>query len=91
VTEYVKEIRVFQIQIGATGISVGSLCWEIIGYAAADGLEVVAGRVPNGFTQVYPAPYEVFRPMPGKTYGISVVTDVPPAKALGTETAWVGK
>jgi hypothetical protein len=91
VTEYVKEIRVFELQNDATGTNVQRLRWEMTGLVVADGFEVVVGQVPNRFTQVYPAPSEVFKPISGNTYEISIVTDVPSGEPLGMKTLWVAK
>jgi hypothetical protein len=82
----IKEIRVFELQTG-----VKCLRWEVIGYAIADSLEVVAGQAPEGFTQVYPRQGEIFTPVRGGTYEIAVVTDGVPEGPLGTKTAWVAE
>ncbi len=90
-TEYVKEIRMFELQSDATGTSVRRLRWEVTGYAVANGFEVVLGQVPDRFTQVYPPPDETFKPIPGTNYEIAVVTDVPSGEPLGMKTLWVAR
>jgi len=91
--ESVKEIRVFESETDANDRAVGRLCWEIIATTdvLAAGFELVAGQVPKDFTQIFPQPGEMFQPLPGRTYEITVVTFYPSAGPLGTKTRWVAK
>ncbi len=89
--EWVKEIRVFELQTDATGTNVGRLCWEIMGLAVAEGFEIVPGQVPKRFAQIYPAEDGVFKPIPGRSYEIAVVTDVPSGEPLGMKARWVAR
>lgn len=81
--EHVKKIQVFE---GGEDFKdtffckpLGQLCWEVVADPQVRAKrigDVVAGQVPEGFIQKFPPLPEIFKPVPGKWYSISVsVTD----------------
>ena len=76
--EHVKKIQVFEgkgSMVGNFTRPPGQLCWEVAADppVRAKGIEdVTAGQVPEGFRQIVPPPSEIFKPVPGKWYSISV-------------------
>jgi hypothetical protein len=88
--EHVKKIQVFE------GTNLGYydlqhlLCWEVVAAppVRAKGIEdVVAGQVPERFRQAVPPPSEIFKPVPGKWYTISVTIAYAQARPY-TPTPW---
>ena len=85
--EHVKKIQAFAGDGGGGGFfhqPHGQLCWEVVADppVRAKRLEdVVAGQVPKGFRQIVPPPSEMFKPVPGRWYNISVTIAHPQAWA----------
>jgi len=88
--EHVKKIQVFEFPDGGHGPKPERPCWEVVADppVRAKGIEdVVAGQVPKGFRQVVPPPSEIFKPIPGKWYNISVTIAHPQARPY-EPTSW---
>jgi hypothetical protein len=93
--EHIRLVRVFEFESDPNGLKYRNprLCWEIvaIGDVRAAGFELVAGRVPHGFVQIFPPVGEDFTPVPGRAYEIRAVMAHPLANPLGVETKWVAE
>ena len=88
--ECVTVVRVFESGTDPNGMITRRLCWEVVATIPplAKGFEIVAGRVPPKFVQIFPTPGEVFKPVPGRNYEITVTVNHPLARALGASTWW---
>ncbi|OGN89822.1 MAG: hypothetical protein A2158_07390 [Chloroflexi bacterium RBG_13_46_14] len=76
--EHVEKIQVYEgdyDDYGGIHRPDGQLCWEVVAappVRAKSIGDVVVGQVPERFRQVVPTPGEIFKPVPGNWYSISV-------------------
>ncbi len=90
--EYVNDVQVLECVKGPYYDTPGQLLWEVIAASQvrANGFEVVAGQVPEGFRQAFPPPSETFKPVPGRWYVIAVSSTYPKVGIPSiTRTSWL--
>ncbi|MGD2095523.1 MAG: hypothetical protein PVH77_11000 [Phycisphaerales bacterium] len=82
--------RVCGVRVTVRNSGIPEVYWEIKADEPidAEGFEIVAGQVPEGFQQVKPNPEKRFDPIPGKRYFIEVDLEHPLAMPW-VETLWV--